>query len=101
MRDSITQQRWLPVIPVLAMVMALSKVMAQAPVQAGPEPLAITGDFGSDGWVDANQPIGLRFSRPLDLRTERLAVIVGHTDLSALFAVTPTVARYAANTLSL
>jgi hypothetical protein len=64
-------------------------------------PLVITADFANDAWVDGNQPIGLRFSRPLDLKTERLAVVVGHTDLSALFTVTPTVARYAANTLRL
>jgi hypothetical protein len=65
------------------------------------EPLVITPDFGNDAWVEGNQPIGLRLSRPLDLKTERLAVVVGHTDLSALFTVTPTVARYAANTLRL
>lgn len=65
------------------------------------EPLVITPDFGGDAWVEGNQPIGLRLSRPLDLKTERLAVVVGHTDLSALFTVTPTVARYAANTLRL
>ena len=65
------------------------------------EPLVITPDFANDAWVEGNQPIGLRLSRPLDLRTERLAVIVGSTDLSALFTVTPTVARYAANTLRL
>ena len=65
------------------------------------EPIVITPDFGNDAWVEGNQPIGLRLSRPLDLKTERLAVVVGHTDLSALFTVTPTVARYAANTLRL
>lgn len=63
--------------------------------------LSVTPDFGTDSWVDGNQPIGLRLSRPLDIRTERLAVVVGHTDLSALFTVTPTVARYSANTLRL
>lgn len=65
------------------------------------EAVVVTPDFGNDAWVDGNQPIGLRLSRPLDIRTERLAVFVGHTDLSALFTVTPTVARYAANTLRL
>ena len=68
---------------------------------ANEEPLTITPDFGGDAWVDGNQPIGLQLSRPLDIRTERLAVIVGRTDLSALFTVTPTVARYSANTLRL
>jgi hypothetical protein len=68
---------------------------------AGVEPLVITPDFANDAWVEGNQPIGLRLSRPLDLKTERLAVVVGHTDLSALFTVTPTVARYSANTLRL
>ena len=65
------------------------------------EPLVITPDFANDAWVEGNQPIGLRLSRPLDLKSERLAVVVGHTDLSALFTVTPTTARYAANTLRL
>lgn len=63
--------------------------------------LTITPDYAADGWVDSNQPIGLRFSRPLNPQTERLAVIVGRTDLSALFMVTPIVARYSANTLPL
>ena len=76
---------------------------AQDPVPppAESQPLVITPDFAGDAWVDATQPIGLRLSRPLDLRNERLAVVVGRTDLSALFTVTPTVARYAANTLPL
>ena len=64
-------------------------------------PLTISTDFPPDSWVDAYQPIGLRLSRPLNLQTERLAVILGRTDLSALFSVTPLVARYSANTLPL
>lgn len=63
--------------------------------------LTVTTDFPVDGWVDAYQPIGLRLSRPLNTQTERLAIIVGRSDLSALFTVTPLVARYAANTLPL
>jgi hypothetical protein len=78
-----------------------SRLDAQDSTTTGPDPIVITPDFGSDPWVDGNQPIGLRLSRPLDLRTERLAVIIGRVDLSALFTVTPTVARYAANTLRL
>ena len=72
-----------------------------AVASTGMEPLVITPDFGNDAWVEGNQPIGLRLSRPLDLKNERLAVVIGHTDISALFTVTPTVARYAANTLRL
>lgn len=83
------------------MLVGAVPVPAQESATAASEALVITPDFGGDAWVDANQPIGLRLSRPLDLRRERLAVIVGHTDLSALFSVTPTVARYAANTLPL
>ena len=63
--------------------------------------LTIEPDYAADGWVDSNQPIGLRLSRPLNPQTERLAVIIGRTDLSALFMVTPLVARYSANTLPL
>lgn len=63
--------------------------------------LTVTPDFASDAWVDAYQPIGLRLSRPIDTQAERLAVVIGRTDLSALFTVTPLVARYAANTLPL
>ena len=82
---------------------AVSRAYAQDPAAppAETQPLVVTPDFPGDGWVDATQPIGLRLSRPLDLRNERLAVVVGRTDLSALFTVTPTVARYAANTLPL
>jgi hypothetical protein len=75
--------------------------VGQTDSATAPEALVITPDFANDAWVDATQPIGLRFSRPLDMRTERLAVVVGRTDISALFTVTPTVARYAANTLPL
>src|SRR4030095_13460317 len=49
----------------------------------------------------SNQPIGFRLNRPLNIQTERLAIVVGRTDLSALFMVTPTTARYSANTLPL
>ncbi|HUQ20510.1 MAG TPA: hypothetical protein VM099_12925 [Gemmatimonadaceae bacterium] len=63
--------------------------------------LAISPDYAPDGWVDSNQPIGFRLNRPLDIQTERLALVVGRTDLSALFMVTPTTARYSANTLPL
>jgi hypothetical protein len=63
--------------------------------------LTVTVDYASDGWVDSNQPIGIRFSRPLNLQMERLAVLVGRTDLSALFTVTPIEARYSATTLPL
>lgn len=64
-------------------------------------PLSVTADFGGDAWVDAYQPIGFRLSRPLAIQSERLAIVLGRTDLSALFTVTPLVARYAANTLPL
>ena len=73
------------------------RVIADSAIQ----PLVLTPDYGDGAWVDAAQPIGLRLSRPLDLQTERLAIVVGRTDLSALFTITPTVARYAANTLPL
>ena len=65
------------------------------------EALTVTPDFAADAWVDPGQQIGLRLSRPLNLQTERLAIMVGRSDLSALFFVTPTVARYSANTLPL
>src|SRR5688500_2358853 len=64
-------------------------------------PLTVTPDYAPDGWVDSKQPIGLQLSRPLNAQTERLAVVVGRTDLSALFTVAGTVARYSATTLSL
>jgi hypothetical protein len=89
-------------VAVALLAIAVTRASAQEPAPVPErEPLVITSDFGGDAWVDANQPIGLRLSRPLDLRTERLAIVVGRTDLTALFMVTPTVARYAANTLPL
>jgi hypothetical protein len=63
--------------------------------------LAVSADFAADAWVDAYQPIGIRLSRPLATQSERLAFVVGRTDLSALFTVTPLTARYSANTLPL
>lgn len=83
---------------------ALPKVLsaqAVATVDSAIAVLAVTPDYAPDGWVDSNQPIGLRFSRPLNPQTEQLAVVVGRTDLSALFTVTPIVARYSATTLPL
>lgn len=74
---------------------------AVAASDSAPVTLAVTPDYAADGWVDSKQPIGLRFSRPLNPQTERLAVMVGRTDLSALFMVTPIDARYSANTLPL
>ena len=76
-------------------------VLAQETTQPVQDQLTVTPDFAGDAWVDAKQPIGIRLSRPLDLSTERLAVVIGRTDLSALFTVTPLTARYAANTLPL
>ena len=73
----------------------------QDPVAGSSPALTISTDFPADTWVDAYQPIGLRLSRPLNIQTERLAVVIGRTDLSALFTVTPLVARYSANTLQL
>lgn len=74
---------------------------AAVPVSGAEQSLTVTPDFGSDAWVDASQPIGLRLSRPLDIQNERLAIVIGRTDVSALFTVTPLVARYAASTLPL
>src|SRR4029078_882422 len=86
----------------VSLALSVQTLSAQAsPDSVSGSALTVTPDFGADLWVDGNQPIGLRLSRPLDIRTERLAVIVGRTDLSALFTVTPTIARYAANTLRL
>ena len=88
----------------IACALILSAVPAAAIAQepeAGQTPLTVTTDFSSEAWVDAHQPIGLRLSRPLDVQSERLAIVIGKTDLSALFTITPLVARYAANTLPL
>jgi hypothetical protein len=87
----------------VALVLAASShasAQTDSASQAG-IPLTVAPDFAADAWVDANQPIGLRLSRPLDLAHERLAVVLERTDLSALFTVTPTVARYSATTLAL
>src|SRR5687767_5180878 len=82
-------------------IIAAGSLSAQETAPAAEVPFGVTPDFAGDGWVDAYQPIGLRLSRPLNLETERLAVLIGRTDVSALFTVTPIVARYAANTLPL
>jgi hypothetical protein len=103
MRSTAKTKKYLLRFAILVMAghIPQSSLAAQAPAQPSEDALVVTGDFGNDAWVDSNQPIGLRLSRPLDYATERLAVVVGHTDLSALFSVTPTVARYSANTLPL
>jgi hypothetical protein len=80
---------------------AVAQDPTAVPADSIQEALVVTPDFEGDAWVDGNQPIGLRLSRPLNLHTERLAIVLGKTDLSALFTVTPTVARYSAGTLRL
>lgn len=85
----------------LLLILVRGQAFAQDPPPAAEAPIAISPDFPAEGWVDAFQPIGLRLSRPLNLQTERLAVVIGRTDLSALFTVTPLVARYSASTLPL
>jgi hypothetical protein len=96
MKTAISSGIW-----IIALGLVTGPAVAQDSVTVSAPPLAVTTDFPADSWVDAYQPIGLRLSRPLNLQTERLAVVVGRTDLSALFTVTPIVARYAANTLPL
>jgi len=92
----------LGVFPVSAGAQEVAATDSAAATDTAATPaLSVTPDFAADAWVDANQPIGLRLSRPLNIQNERLAVIVGRTDLSALFTVTPLVARYAGNTLPL
>ncbi len=75
-------------------------IAAQGEVAAG-DSLVVTPDFASDVWLDSNQQIGLTLSRPLNPQTERLAIMIGHIDLSALFSTTSTRARYSGNTLPL
>src|SRR5688500_19780436 len=89
----------LGVFPVIAGAQEVAATDSAAATDTAATPaLSVTPDFAADAWVDANQPIGLRLSRPLDIQNERLAVIVGRTDLAALVTVTPHRARYARNT---
>ncbi|HLE57653.1 MAG TPA: hypothetical protein VJB15_11265 [Rhodothermia bacterium] len=50
--------------------MLFAQAAATSDSAAAAAALTVTPDYASDGWVDSNQPIGLRFSRPLNLQTE-------------------------------
>jgi hypothetical protein len=57
-------------------------------------PVTVTPGFDGTAWLPRNTPIELKLSQPVPPATGRIAVLIGVTDLSAAFAVTPDGLRY-------
>ncbi len=96
---------WLRLILIIALVGAPQRFVARAEVdrsdRATPQELTVTGDFTEKESVAPSEPIELRLSRPLQPSEGRLAVVVGESDLTALFAATETSLRYGPGALPL
>ncbi|CAN5870137.1 hypothetical protein BH24GEM1_BH24GEM1_18500 [soil metagenome] len=50
-------------------------------------PLTVSPEYGPDRWVRPDQPLRVRFSRPLARSEGRPAVLLGRTDVTALTAL--------------
>jgi len=91
----ITRIRLAAALPCLALC-----VFAIAPARAQ-EPVRVTPAFTPGEWLEADAPIELRLSAPLQPGTGSLAVLLGDTDLTALFDVTQNRMVYHPNALPL
>jgi hypothetical protein len=76
-----------------AVVLALAPTAAAAAQQPGAD-LAVTPRWATDAFVGARTTLELELSRPLDGPRERLAVVIGTLDVSALVLVRGDRARY-------
>ncbi|MGH9839160.1 MAG: hypothetical protein ACREEM_10280 [Blastocatellia bacterium] len=86
---------------VLIIVLAATPQHVTARGEAARQDLTVTVDFAEKKSVSPNEPIEVRLSRPLQSLEGRLAVLVGESDLTALFAATETGLRYAPEALPL
>ena len=64
------------------------------PARGEPVPLAVSANLADGRWLTPGDQLELTLSRPLDANTERLAIIIGQTDWTALFAANGMVHRY-------
>jgi hypothetical protein len=76
-------------------------LLASAAVTASDVPLAVTAGFAGEDWVRTDQQIGLTLSRRPAAEEGRLAIVVGRTDVTALFRGAGTALTYDAATLPL
>jgi hypothetical protein len=79
---------WHAVLARLRFTGAASGLLALAAIGATAQaPFAVTPGFDATTWIAQNTPIELRLNQPLPPATGRLAVLIGVTDLTALFTV--------------
>jgi hypothetical protein len=64
-------------------------------------PLTVTSSFGPTQWIRADSAIRLTLSRTLATSEGRLAIVIGATDITALFDRSGTTLRYRARTMPL
>jgi hypothetical protein len=74
------------VVLLLLLLSASDAALAQSP--------ALSADLPRDGFIARTHVIDLRSSMPLDPATQRVAVFIGGTDVSAILETTPTGWRY-------
>ena len=87
-----------PVIeePVALQATAGDTLAAAASVPAGPPPITVTAGYDGAHWLSPRDAWSLVLSRPLEPAEGRLAVFVGHTDVTALTALRGTRLTYRA-----
>lgn len=84
-------------LPVCLILLAL---LARPTAALAQTPVMVTPSFDGTVWLPRNSPIELRLSQPLPSAL-RVAVLIGVTDLSAAFAVTPQGLRFRPSLLQL
>lgn len=72
-----------------------------AAVSVGPTPLTITAAFPGGQWIRGDSSIVLALSRPLSELDGRVAIVMGATDVTALFERSGSTLRYRPRTLRL
>ncbi len=89
------------VLLTLAMVAPIANRAAEAETRARRQELTIAADFVTKASVSPNEQIGLTINRPLSPAEGRLAILIGHTDATNLFAATANGLSYTPNLIPL
>src|SRR5437867_7954099 len=61
---------------------------------AAQETLSVTTEFDASRWLAPGTTLELRLNRPLGAEVGRLSVLIGSTDCTALFTLTPVRRHY-------
>lgn len=85
----------------LAFAAPVAHRAVEAETRAKAQELTVAADFAAKASVAPNEQIGLTINRPLSPAEGRLAVLIGHTDATNLFAATPDGLSYTPKLFSL